>query len=146
MEPHDRPLLVRERSRFLEDPVGDTDLPDVVEERAAADVDQRLLGHPGAPREVERPVDDALRVPLRLLVAQVEGVHPPLEGGVVGLGELLGGPLQLADEAGVGDGDRRLLGEEADRLEVRRRRIDRAPRDSRRDSRGSPPSREPARR
>ena len=88
------PFLVRQLAGLQQHGIGHTELADIVQQRPAAQmrhggvVESQGRSHP------DRHGDDALGVPLGLLVAQIQGLDPPLESGLVGLAQLSQGRFQ----------------------------------------------------
>jgi hypothetical protein len=94
--PHHRPLLRAELAALEQDRVGDADLPDVVQQRAAVDVEQVALRHAGDDREVERPERDAVGVARGLLLPRVEGADQRAQRLLAALVEALQRLLEVA--------------------------------------------------
>src|SRR6267378_214475 len=75
MPPHLRPLCLGQRTRLEENAVRNADLADVVEERAAADVLDLVLGYAHPPGDGDGVAHHALGVIAGLVLASVERVH-----------------------------------------------------------------------
>ncbi len=108
---HDDPFLVRQFAGFEEDGVGDAQLAHVVQQGAAADVHEFLLGYTHRTGDVHRHLGNALAVAFGLLVAQVEGAGPALDGGVVSLEQGDVSTLQVVKQGSVVNGDGSLPGQ-----------------------------------
>ena len=91
------PFLGRERAGLQEDAVGDAHLADVVEQGPTADVFELLLDDAQLVGQEQGQAGDALAVARGLLVAQLQGTRPALDGGVVGVAEVAVGALQNAE-------------------------------------------------
>ena len=106
---HHLPLLRRQRPRLVQNLVRDAHLADIVQQRAAADMHQVIPAHPHGPRHLHRLLHHPARVVLGLQVPQLQRVRPALQGGVNGEGQLPVRVLQVVEQAGVVNGDGRLV-------------------------------------
>ena len=114
---HEGPFVIGEGGGLEQDGVWDGHLADVVEQGAAAQVDELVIGEVQGLGEGEGHLGDALGVAFGFFIAQFEGVRPALEGGVVGELEFAVRALQVVEEGGVVDGDGGLGGEGVEQVE-----------------------------
>ena len=96
---------------FEQDGVGDTHLADVVQQGAAADVNQIAFADAGCPGQGQGRFGDAQGVAFGLVIPQVQGARPAHDGIVVGHCQADVGALQAFEHLGVVDGDGGLAGE-----------------------------------
>ncbi len=86
MPADDRELVLRERARLLQDPVGDGELADVVEQAAGREAAKPARGQAELLADLHGQERDATRVLLRVGVlageAQRERAHPGAEEGL----------------------------------------------------------------
>ncbi len=79
-----RALLRRERSVLAQQPGGDAEFADVVQDSGEAQDLQPPLGHAQFPGDHRRGPADAFAVPAGVVVLEVHGLHQGADGGLVG--------------------------------------------------------------
>ena len=85
---HDLPFFIRKLIRIQQDVIWNAQFADVVQQRAAADMSQLRFTDVHLAHQLQGHFCDAQRVSFRLLVAQVHGPRPALDGGVIGCGKV----------------------------------------------------------
>ena len=121
---HDRPFVIRERTRLQQDAVGNPHLAHVVQQRAAAQVCHLFLPQPHGARQAHGQVGDPLGMSLGFLVAEVERSGPPFQRRVISEREVNVCPLQPLEQFRVVDGNGGLPGQRLQKLEPLRRRLE----------------------
>ena len=105
---HGLPFATAQGARLAQDGVGHAYLADIVEERAALDVDEPFFRHVHLPGDGDGQVRDAFRMAFRRRVFGVEGGAERLEGRIVGRLELTGVCAHFREEVGLLHRHRRL--------------------------------------
>ncbi len=95
------PLFLGERPGFEQNAVGDAHLTDIVQQGAAANLDDLVLADTHRPGEPDRHLGDPPAMPFGLLIAEIQGMRPALDRGVVGEGQLGIRPAQPFVEADI---------------------------------------------
>jgi len=86
MLPHDLLLLFGERTGIHQNRVGHRHLADIVEQSAPADMVKLILPDAKGAGDPQGQLRHPLGVPLCFRISQLQGLCPPLDGGVVGQG------------------------------------------------------------
>ena len=110
MAPHLFPFVIGQLAGFTKNRVRDADLAHVVENRAPPNPGHLLVVDVHRGRDLDGVLDDAVRVTLRLVVAEVQSGHERLQRRLVGFLELT---VQTFDFAVLVD---QLLGAQCDQI------------------------------
>ena len=105
---HNFPFFIRQFSGLEQNLVRHAHLANIVQQRAAPDVDQVLAVGAHLAASCQRQFGHALAVALGLVIAQIQRLRPAFNGGVVGHLQFHVRLLQIHEEMGLAHRDCRL--------------------------------------